>query len=66
MIYVATRENLGRKLKLERAEAALADGGKLWRLGAGLRHAGIRPLRDRAGGRAIIPLQHQPRRYSSR
>jgi phosphomethylpyrimidine synthase len=26
MIYVAARENLGRKLKLERAEAALADG----------------------------------------
>src|SRR6202000_1072037 len=26
MIYVATRENLGRKQKLERAEAALADG----------------------------------------
>src|SRR5437763_9068388 len=26
MIYVATRENLGRTLKLERAEAALADG----------------------------------------
>src|SRR4030088_3418189 len=26
MIYVATRENLGRKVQLERAEAALADG----------------------------------------
>ena len=26
MIYVAERENLGRKIKLERAEAALADG----------------------------------------
>jgi phosphomethylpyrimidine synthase len=26
MIYIAERENLGRKLKLERAEAALADG----------------------------------------
>src|ERR1700750_834249 len=26
MIYVATRENLGRKQQLERAEAALADG----------------------------------------
>src|SRR6201746_731733 len=26
MIYVATRENLGRKAQLERAEAALADG----------------------------------------
>ena len=26
MIYVATRENLGRKTQLERAEAALADG----------------------------------------
>src|SRR6202163_4031191 len=27
MIYVANRENLGRKVQLERAEAALADGG---------------------------------------
>ena len=26
MIYVATRENLGRKVQLERAEAAIADG----------------------------------------
>src|SRR5690349_18352560 len=26
MIYVAERENLGRKMKLERADAALADG----------------------------------------
>ena len=26
MIYVATRENLGRKQQLERAEAAIADG----------------------------------------
>src|SRR5262245_10781790 len=26
MVYIAERENLGRKLKLERAEAALADG----------------------------------------
>ena len=29
MIYVATRENLGRKVQLERAEAALADGESL-------------------------------------
>src|SRR5262249_54831523 len=26
MIYIAARENVGRKIKLERAEAALADG----------------------------------------
>ena len=34
---------------------------KLWRLGAGLRHAGIRAQRDRTRTRHH-PLQHQPRR----
>src|SRR6476619_1257132 len=54
MIYVATRENLGRKLKLERAEAALADGESF---GASV-PARITPefVRDEiARGRAIIP-----------
>jgi phosphomethylpyrimidine synthase len=54
MIYVATRENLGRKLKLERAEAALADGESFG--------AAIPPFitpefvrSEIARGRAIIP-----------
>jgi phosphomethylpyrimidine synthase len=54
MIYVAERENLGRKQMLERAEAALADGEQLRR---GV-PAFITPefVRDEiARGRAIIP-----------
>src|SRR5471032_26314 len=54
MIYVATRENLGRKVQLERAEAALADGESF---GAAL-PAFITPEFVRseiARGRAIIP-----------
>ncbi len=43
MIYVATRENLGRKQQLERAEAAVSRRRELRRRGAGLRHPGIRP-----------------------
>jgi hypothetical protein len=54
MIYVATRENLGRKQMLDRAEAALADGESF---GASV-PAFITPefVRDEiARGRAIIP-----------
>uniref|UniRef100_E6VLN0 Phosphomethylpyrimidine synthase n=1 Tax=Rhodopseudomonas palustris (strain DX-1) TaxID=652103 RepID=E6VLN0_RHOPX len=54
MIYVAERENLGRKQQLERAEAALADGESF---GAAV-PAFITPefVRDEiARGRAIIP-----------
>ena len=54
MIYVAMRENLGRKTQLERAEAALADGESF---GAAV-PAFITPefVRDEiARGRAIIP-----------
>ena len=54
MIYVAARENLGRKQMLERAEAALSDGESF---GAAL-PAFITPefVRDEiARGRAIIP-----------
>src|SRR5262245_24581336 len=54
MIYVAERENLGRKKQLERAEAALADGESF---GASV-PAFITPefVRDEvARGRAIIP-----------
>jgi len=54
MIYVATRENLGRKQQLERAEAALADGESFG--------AAIPPFitpefvrSEIARGRAIIP-----------
>jgi phosphomethylpyrimidine synthase len=54
MIYVAERENLGRKTMLERAEAALADGEQF----GGSLPAFITPefVRDEiAKGRAIIP-----------
>ena len=54
MIYVAARENLGRKVKLDRAEAALADGESF---GAAV-PAFVTPEFVRsevARGRAIIP-----------
>jgi phosphomethylpyrimidine synthase len=54
MIYVATRENLGRKVQLARAEAALADGEQF----GGAVPAFITPEFVRseiARGRAIIP-----------
>src|SRR5206468_2683202 len=54
MIYVATRENLGRKQQLERAEAAIADGNSF---GASV-PAFVTPEFVRseiARGRAIIP-----------
>jgi phosphomethylpyrimidine synthase len=54
MIYVAARENLGRKQMLERAEAALADGEQF----GGALPAFITPefVREEiARGRAIIP-----------
>jgi phosphomethylpyrimidine synthase len=54
MIYIAERENLGRKAKLERAEAALADGESF---GAAV-PAFVTPEFVRsevARGRAIIP-----------
>ena len=54
MIYVATRENLGRKVQLERAEAAIADGNSF---GAAV-PAFVTPEFVRseiARGRAIIP-----------
>ena len=54
MIYVAERENLGRKQMLERAESALADGEQF----GGVLPAFVTPefVRDEiARGRAIIP-----------
>ena len=54
MIYVAERENLGRKQQLERAEAALADGEQF----GGALPAFVAPEFVRseiARGRAIIP-----------
>ncbi len=54
MIYVAERENLGRKKQLERAEAALADGEQF----GGALPAFVTPEFVRseiARGRAIIP-----------
>ncbi|MCK7474824.1 MAG: hypothetical protein MZV49_17550 [Rhodopseudomonas palustris] len=65
MIYVADRENLGRKRQLERAEAALADGESFGASHPGVRHAGIRARRSRARPRDHS-RQHQPRRSSSR
>ena len=61
MIYIAERENLGRKKMLENAQATLADGESF---GAAL-PAFVTPefVRDEvARGRAIIPVEHQPRR----
>ena len=52
MIYVAERENLGRKQKLDRAEWAQQRRRELRRLGAAVRHAGIRA---RARSRAAAP-----------
>src|SRR5262249_24538866 len=54
MIYIAERENLGRKKQLERAEAALADGEQI----SASVPAFIPPESARADvarGRAIIP-----------
>ncbi len=42
MIYCATRENLGRKKMLDRAQAALADGEQFGGALPCVRHAGIR------------------------
>ena len=61
MIYVAERENLGRKTMLENAEAKLADGESFGASRARVRDAGIRARRDRARPRHH-PGEHQPRR----
>src|SRR6266700_3812165 len=54
MIYVATRENLGRKAQLERAEAAIADGESFGaRVPAYVTPEFVRS--EIARGRAIIP-----------
>ena len=61
MIYVAERENLGRKKQLERAEAALADGEQF----GGAVPAFITPEFVRSRNRARPrhhPVQHQSRR----
>ena len=60
MIYVAERENLGRKQQLERAEWAHNDG-ESFGASVPLFVAGIRARRDCARPRHH-PLQHQPRR----
>ena len=61
MIYVAERENLGRKQQLERARGGARRRRELRRRDARLHHAGIRARRDRARPRHH-PGQHQPRR----
>ena len=61
MIYVAERENMGRKKQLDRAEWARERRRELRRLGAAVHHAGIRAQRSRARPRHH-PVQHQPRR----
>ena len=52
MIYVAERENLGRKKQLDRAEWAREGRRELRRLGAAVHHAGVRA---RARSRAAAP-----------
>ena len=52
MIYVAERENLGRKKQLDRAEWAHERRRELRRLGAAVHHAGVRA---RAKSRAAAP-----------
>ena len=52
MIYVAERENLGRKKQLDRAEWAQQRRRELRRLGAAVHHAGVRA---RAKSRAAAP-----------
>ena len=52
MIYVAERENLGRKKQLDRAEWARERRRELRRLGAAVHHAGVRAL---AKSRAAAP-----------
>ena len=52
MIYVAERENLGRKKQLDRAEWAQKDGESFGAVGAAVRHAGVRA---RAKSRAAAP-----------
>ena len=61
MIYVAERENLGRKTDAGARGSSACRRRKLRRQRAGLHHAGIRARRDRARPRHH-PLQHQPRR----
>ena len=61
MIYVAERENIGRKVQLERARSSAGRRRAIRRRAAGLRHAGIRALGNRARPRHH-PVQHQPRR----
>ncbi len=61
MIYVAERENLGRKQQLDRAEAALADGESFGAAIPAVHHARVRARRGRARPRHH-PGQHQPRR----
>ena len=61
MIYIAERENLGRKQQLERAEAARADGESFGAVGAAVRHAGIRAQRrSRAGAPSSRPTSTTP------
>jgi phosphomethylpyrimidine synthase len=54
MIYVAERENLGRKVALELAKERLADGESFRRSPARVHHARVR-AQEVAMGRAIIP-----------
>ena len=61
MIYVAHRENLGRKASLARATEALADGESFGAAHPRAHHAGVRARRDRPRPRHH-PGQHQPRR----
>ena len=55
MIYVAARENLGRKVQLERAEAAIADGESFGASVPAFVTPEYRALRDRRGDGPSFP-----------
>ena len=61
MIYVAERENLGRKLAHRARQGAAGRRRELRRGAARVHHAGVRAQRDRARPRHH-PGQHQPHR----
>ena len=61
MIYVATRENLGRKQQARARRSGACRRRAVRRRAAGVRHPGIRALGNRARPRHH-PVQHQPRR----
>ena len=60
MIYVAERENLGRKKQLERAEAALADGEQFGGALPRLSRRNSCAAKSRAGAPSFRPTSTTP------